>query len=167
MIEIIAGVIVLILAIIGIAKLATGRGGGGGKLEIDDVVTMASNSEKALAQAIYSNNPEQLQKALAYLRNVAGTSKQAISALYQKSKITRERVDSAVEKYNIPIQDKIDHLQGLLEIYEVAGLATNKYRSKNIDAEQFRLYIAGEIKAQKEGFKRRYALRHAGMSEMA
>ena len=162
MIEIIVGIIVLILAIIGIAKLASGRGGGGGgKLGIDDVVIMASNSEKALAQAIYSKNPEQLKQALTYLQSVAGTSKQAISALYQQSRSTKERIGAAAEKLNAPIQDKIDYLQALLEIYEVTGLASDKYKRKAISAEQFRQYVAGEIKAQKEGFNRRYNLRRA------
>jgi len=168
MIEIIVGIIVLILAIIGIAKLASGRGGGGGgKLGIDDVVIMASNSEKALAQAIYSKNPEQLKQALTYLQSVAGTSKQAISALYQQSRSTKERIGAAAEKLNAPIQDKIDYLQALLEIYEVAGLATDKYKRGSIGAEQFRQYVAGEIRAQKEGFNRRYKLRHAWKPEMA
>jgi hypothetical protein len=161
-IEIILGVVVLILAIIGIAKLASGRGGGGGgSANVDDVVKMASNAEKALANSLY--NPEKFEESLKYMARVTEMSRGTIRALSQETRITRGKVDAAMEKYELPRQDKIEYLDALGEIYHVAGTAAAKYKNKIIDRERLLSEIGSELKAQREAFNRHYKLRHAGM----
>lgn len=160
MIEIIAGVIVLILAIIGIAKLAQRRGGGGGSVDIEGVMRMASNSKKALAQALY--DPEKLGAAMEYLQKAAAVSKRTMGALSQKMRMHRTEVDATMARKYLPGEDAMDYLDGLLEIYRVAGLASRQYKRGNITPGQFRNYVTGEIKEQEEAFKRHYALRHTG-----
>lgn len=159
-VEIIAGVIVLILAIIGIAKLAQRRSGGGGSVDIEGVMKMASNSKKALAQALY--NPEKMGAAFEYLQKTAAVSKRAIRALARQGRITRGRVDAAMARYNLPREDAMDYLDSLLEIYNVAGLAATQYKRGHINAEEFRNYVAGEMKRQEAALKSHYALRRKG-----
>jgi len=160
MIEIIAGVVVLILAIIGIAKLVQGRGGGGGSVDIDGVMKMASTSKRGLAQALY--NPEKMDAALEYLQKTAEVSKRAMGALSQKMRMHRAKVDAAMAQKYLPGQDAMDYLDGVLELNQVASLVSRQYRVRNISSEQARNYMAAEIKAQDDSFKRHYALRHAG-----
>ena len=160
-VEIVAGVIVLILAIIGIAKLAARRGGGGGGVDIDSAMKMASNSKRALIDALYKH-PEKMGDALEYLQKTAAVSKRAMGALSQKMRTTRAKVDAAMLRKYLPGQDAMDYFDNLLEITEVTSLAAAQYRRGNITGEQARNYIAAELKEQEASFKRHYALRHAG-----
>ena len=161
MIEIILGIIVLILAIIGIAKLAQRRGGG--SVNINDIVSMASNSKRELVNALYKD-PEKILEAMQYLQETAKASKGALSVIYKQSQITREKVDAAARKYTAPMQNAAEYLDDIPAIANTASAAYAALRAGKIDFEQFRSYVLGEVKDQNSINIRHYKLRQTGMA---
>jgi hypothetical protein len=162
MIEIIAGIIVLILAIIGIAKLAQRRGGGGGGGDIDTVVKMAENSIGYLEHAL--KNPEHLYEAMQSLQYAAKVGKDGIKSLSSKMHQTRGRVDAALAKYNVPTQDKLTLLYTLMELQNFAAEARGKYQRKELNPEQFLNYLKGKVNREREDLKETYRMRHSGFA---
>jgi len=161
MIEIIVGIVVLILAIIGIAQLSRGRGGGS-SVNVEGAVAAASTWKKALKQALY--DPEKLPTVLKYMGQTASMSKGALSALYKETQLTRRKVDAAFEKYALPRQDAIDYLDDIPALANTVGLAYDRLRKNAITLDQFRAYVASELSDLEKMSKRHYALRHAGMA---
>lgn len=162
MIEIIVGIIVLILAIIGIAKLASGRRGGSESLDINGAVSMASNSKRALLTVLYKD-PTRIAETLPYLQKAAQTSKGAISAIYKQTGATREKVDAAVQRRVAPGLDAADYLDDIPALANTATTVSRLYEAGKINLEQVKAYVLGEVKAQNDINKIHYALRHAAM----
>jgi hypothetical protein len=160
MIEIIAGVIVLILAIIGIAKLVQGRGGGGGGSK--DIMKMAANSENLLEYAL--KQPEHLYEAVQYLQQAARAAKGQVRALSNKLQMTRGKVDTAMAKHNLPYEDQISLLYSLMELSNFTGTAAAKYRRGELKEEQFLNYVREKLETERRDFKLSYKMRHAGMA---
>jgi hypothetical protein len=166
MIEIIIGIIVLILAIIGIAKLASGRGGGGGgreSLNPEEVVQTVSAWKKTLLRGLYGD-PESLRDAMKYAPSVAGAAKNAVSAIYRQGQITREKVDAAVQKRLSPMQNAAEYLDDIPAIANTMSRAYELRRAGRIDDEQFKTYVLGEIRDQNSINLRHYKLRQASMA---
>jgi hypothetical protein len=116
-----------------------------------------------LLNALYKD-PSKIPEALQYMQEAAKISKGTLRTLYKGTQATREKVDAALEQRELPAKDRIDYLDGLLEVSEVARMAIQKYKDGGISPEQLRSYIAKEIEEQRTSFKRHYALRHAGMA---
>ncbi len=161
MIEIIVGIIVLVLAIIGIAQLSRGKDSKS-SVNVESAVQTASVWKRALKQALY--DPEKLPAVLKYMGQTTAVSKKALSALYQEQKIMRGKVDAAVEKYSLPRQDTMDYLDDIPALANTVSLAYDQLRRGRITLEQFRTYVANDVKDLENMSKRHYALRHARMA---
>ena len=159
-IEIIIGIVVLILVIVGIAQLRR-KGGSRGPVDIEGVIKMTSDSKKAFLQALYKN-PEEIEIAIENMDRAGATAKEALSALYGHGKITRAQVDAISKKYQNPISDKIDYLKSVLDTNEIIRLAAYQYQRRKIDFPEFQAYVKGAIKTEEDSFKLKYTLRHKG-----
>jgi len=160
-VEIIIGIVVLILVIVGVAQLRRRRGSSRGPVDIEGAIKMTSDSKKAFLQALYKN-PEEIEIAIENMDRAGTTAKEALSALYQHGKITRAQVDAISKKYQNPISDRIDYLKSVLDTNEIIRLAAYQYQRRKIDFPEFQAYVKGAIKTEEDSFKLKYTLRHKG-----
>ena len=114
MIEIIAGIIVLILAIIGIAKLVQRRGGDGGEeaKEVSFKDLQATHGKvikwKNTARAAAYNPGKYLDTLFKYAGDTIRSSKSALSAIYghrEQLKQQVERADARLKNYTEEFDD--------------------------------------------------------------
>jgi hypothetical protein len=162
MIEIIAGAIVLILAIIGIAKLVKGRGGGGGGGTYQDMISL----EKAVMEGLEKGfkNPSALYAAIQNAFGASGQARNASATIGKRLQIYGEKVDAAVAYSKQPLEDQISAAYGIQDIARFARKAIAKYRRGEIKTpEEFIDFLKNRVEIEKAEFQSDYKLGHAGL----
>lgn len=169
MIEIIAGVIVLILAIIGIAKLVSGRGGGGASSEekqasgaflkqLQSAAYLALDQIGDVSSLAYNPNKEKLIEAIkesgrtnAYVDRAAKNIRYSEQEAMRELQIEKARLDNYLQLFEL--QRKADTTAKL--IYEGRKVLTRDEISE---------YVKQIMGGFKQGEKGLYKLRNKVVS---
>lgn len=150
MIEIVIGIVVLILVIVGVAQLKKKP------VDIKDALKQASTWEKTLYEAF--NNPEKLADLSKYGRTTAELANQGKSAIHGQIKILREKYDVAETQ----ALDYADFLDMFPELIRTFGLAYNRLRRGDIDFPDFKRSMLKKKYHLKGSTGVDYELRHTG-----
>ena len=124
-IEIIIGIVVLILVIVGVAQLKK-------KVNIKEAINETLTWEKSLYEAF--NDPQKLRNLQKYGRPTAKLANEAKSAIYGQIKILREKYDMS-EKQALDYVDLLNKVPQLVRTFE---MAYNDLRNGDIEFPDFK-----------------------------